>query len=214
MNCEHISQYIASIDFEQSAEPLSFAINEHLKKCDACMKNHQKHLTYLQKIHSVPTPNLHPSIAAKMLHDVCKKGQEKQQKEQSFVKGFIAASVLALSVLGAYTGISHINHVDTELLATQTQFIDKNISIVIHSKSELVDAELNLTLPQQVAIAGYKNIQELTWPIDLKAGANVLELPVRVNMKHLNTSNLNILATLYHEADERDFEINIDLTKS
>lgn len=212
MKCEHITHQIEQLNLDDINKPLATEISTRIKECDVCMNQYQRHLAYLHKMQAAPTPSLHPSAAAKMLKEASLLGEKKSKKDNGFIKGFIAASVLALSVFGTYTTINQ----DDALVVKQSQieFIDKNVTIIIHSKTEIYDAELDLILPQEVAIAGFENIHELTWPVDLKKGANILELPVRVHRNNESQQPLSILATLYHESDERNFEFNIDLTKS
>lgn len=213
MNCELINHQIEQLSKEDLTKPLDSEIEAHIQQCDACMNSYQRHLAYLKKMQQVQTPSLHPSTAAKMLREAREQNNATQKPNNGFLQGFIAASVLAVSVLGT---VNLLDKPDAPLLVDNqsTEYIDKNVTIVIHSKNELHDAELDLILPQQVAIAGFDNIQQLTWPVDLKAGANTLELPIRVNMDKALEQPLSIMATLYHEESERNFEVDIELNKS
>ena len=163
-------------------------------------------------MHSLVTPDLHPAFAAKALKKVSQ--TNKPAVNVSFLQGFIAASVLAVSVLGTYTAFNN-NEQAVQLVATQqASVISTEATLVIYAPEDLNDADLDLILPEQVAIVGFDNIQQLSWPVDLKKGSNTLSLPIRVNMDKSLEQPLSIMATLYHEADERNFEININLTKS
>ena len=212
MNCELVTNHIEALNLEEAEQLTSLELGEHLQACEKCMNSYEEHLAYLKKMQAVKTPSLHPSTAAKMLREVGEASEKKAKKGNSFVQGFIAASVLAISVIGTYTTITNTQQ---PIIAQQKQqFIDQNVTIVIHADTDFDDAELDLILPQQVAIAGFDNMQQLTWPVDLKAGANTLELPIRVNMDKALEQPLSIMATLYHEADERNFEIDINVNKS
>ncbi|MGJ8693031.1 MAG: anti-sigma factor family protein [Thalassotalea sp.] len=212
MNCEFVKNYIEALALEDTEKETSLEISEHLQACEICMNEYQRHLAYLTKMQAMPTPSLHPTTAAKMLREAVEKGQRAPKKVNSFVQGFIAASVLAIAVMGTY---SILQQDEQPILVQQVEpeYIDQNVTIVIHANEDFEDAELDLVLPERVAIAGFDNIQQLTWPVDLKAGANTLELPIRVNMDKSLEQPLSIMATLYHNADERNFEIDIDLNK-
>ena len=217
MNCELVNQKIETLTLAEVATVLP-TIQAHLETCETCQHNYQQQLAYLQLMRTVKTPDLHPAAASKMLRTA---GEQKQTTKPSatFIQGFIAASVLAISILGTYTVFTN-NEQTNELVVTTTEsnennnVIDTEVVLVINSPTDISGADLDLVLPEEVTIVGLENIQQLSWPVDLKKGVNTLELPIRVNMNKALEQPLSIIATLYHEANERNFEIDIGMTKS
>ncbi len=52
------------------------------------------------------------------------------------------------------------------------------VNLRFASEVDLQDARLSLQLPEGVAVAGYNDRKTLSWRTDLKAGNNLLELPL------------------------------------
>lgn len=211
MNCTLINQQIEQLSVNDVKTPLYAELDSHLQQCDSCMQRYQAHQAYLVKMQTLTTPELHPSTAANMLRKARQQGEQNKRVNNGFMQGFIAASILAVSVLGTMHLFNQTEDNTIVVKNNEATYIDENVTIVIHANSDLYNAELDLILPQQVAIAGFENIQQLTWPVDLKKGANTLELPIRVNMDKSLEQPLSIMATLYHEESVKDFEIDLEL---
>lgn len=150
-----------------------------------------------------------------MLRKAREQGNKATTKNVGFFQGFIAASVLAIAVLGTYNGLINDKQQPDLVSTTSTEEpFNTEVVLVIYAPEDINDADLELMLPQQIAIEGFENIQQLSWPVDLKQGTNTLELPIRVNRDKSLEQPLSIMATLYHDANERNFEINIDLSQA
>lgn len=215
MTCELVNQKIEALTLTDIATVLP-TMKAHLLMCKTCQHNYQQQLAYLETMRAIETPDLHPTTASNMLQ-IAREHKKTAKPRSTFIQGFIAASVLAISILGTYSTLTK-NEQTNELVAKteteQSNIIDTEVVLVINSPADISGADLDLLLPDEVTIVGLENIQQLSWPVDLKKGVNTLELPIRVNMDKSLEQPLSIMATLYHEADERNFEINIDVTKS
>lgn len=210
MNCEQIKNSIEQLNIED-IESKPEVINQHISNCKNCLTEYQQHFVYLKAMQNNVTPDLHPAKAASMLANA---SQETKATNVGFLQGFIAASVLAISVLGTYTAINKDDTAIQVVSTQQTDVISTEATIVLYAPEDLHDADLDLILPEQIAIVGFDNIQQLSWPVDLKKGSNTLSLPIRVNMDKSLEQPLSIMATLYHEENERNFKIDINLSKS
>ena len=214
MNCEIVNNQIDELSLSD-LNNISDELTAHLKQCAACKAQYQAHQTYLQRIQAINTPDLQPAVAAIMLRKAKQQGNKTTTKNVGFLQGFIAASILAISVLGTYNGFFG-NNLQFDLVEKKltNEPFSTEVVLVIYAPEDINDADLELMLPQHIAIAGFENIQQLSWPVDLKQGTNTLELPIRVNRDKSLEQPLSIMATLYHDANERNFEINIDLSQA
>jgi hypothetical protein len=215
MKCELVNNYIDALNPSEVEHGLNTNIKQHIKTCANCESELQKQLAYFNKMSVLSTPNLSELNAKKLLSNVNKQQKNIAKNDSSFLQGFIAASVLAISVFGAWNlYYSSPEHLPTHIAANeQSDYFVTEVVLVINAPEDMYDADLNITLPQHIALEGYDNTQELTWPVDLKAGENTLSLPIRVNRHQADKQPLSILATLYHYAEERKFEIPVDLNK-
>jgi hypothetical protein len=196
---------------------LDSALKAHIETCDACEKTLQNHHSYLHKMSRIEIPEFSENEAATMLSKVVNNHtidtKKSAKNDSGFLQGFIAASVLAISVFGAWN-IFNTSPEQAPLIAEVTpEYFTTEVVLVINAPEDMYEADLNIVLPQQLALEGYENIQDLSWPVDLKAGTNTLSLPIRVNKNKSIEQPLSIMATLYHYAEEREFEIKVDVEK-
>jgi hypothetical protein len=213
MNCEQMTNTIESLNIRSIKNGLSAECHEHIQQCDTCQESYQEHTAYLTQMQGLPTPDLSASAASVMLRNVRLQSTKQKIKpaRTNFMQGFIAASILSLSVFGSW---STWNNLAGDQVVAVPSFITTEVVLVINAPEDIYDADLNIVLPQQVALVGYEDVPELTWPVDLKKGVNTLSLPIRVNTDKQLTQPFSIMAKLYHYSDEREFEIKVDLSKT
>ena len=80
----------------------------------------------------------------------------------------------------------------------------QTVRLVFRSASALDDVTIELVLPEGVELDGYPGQRRLVWQSDLRAGSNLLELPMLV---HGNGGVLT--ATLNHGAERRQFSARV-----
>ena len=232
MNCKGVNNTIEALTLANITTYLeggnddNSELKTHIETCTQCKKTLHEHHAYLNKMSNIHTPEFSKNDAKVMLSKFSHTADNNAvnvnihnkpaKNDSSFFQGFIAASVLALSVFGAWNVFT--NTVVPAPLVVQNnitvpEYITTEVVLVINAPEDMFDADLNIVLPQQVALEGYDDLQELNWAVDLKAGANTLSLPIRVNKHHAINQPLSIMAKLYHYAEEREFEIKIDVEK-
>jgi len=215
MNCELVNKNIDELTIVDLNQPIESNLKTHVDSCESCQHALQQQLAYLHRVSTIETPELSAQSAQAMLNKVTHKNTTHENHNSGFLQGFIAASVLAVSIFGAWNVFTQSPEISPlyAIENTQQEFLTTEVTLVINVPEDMYDADLNISLPQHIALEGYDDIQELTWPVDLKAGVNTLSLPIRVN-KHLsNGKPLSIMAKLYHYAEEREFEIKVDIDK-
>ncbi|XPF95770.1 hypothetical protein ACM9HF_07065 [Colwellia sp. RE-S-Sl-9] len=219
MNCKRVNNTIETLNLADFTSGLDSQLTTHIKTCEACEKALQTQHLYLKKMSQIQAPEFSESEASAMLSHVVNSARNNidtnkpAKNDSGFLRGFIAASVLAISVFGAWN-IFNTSPEQAPLIADAApEYFTTEVVLVINAPEDMYDADLNLVLPQQIALEGYDNIQDLSWPVDLKAGTNTLSLPIRVNKNKGIEQPISIMATLYHYAEEREFEITVDLEK-
>jgi hypothetical protein len=78
------------------------------------------------------------------------------------------------------------------------------VRLVFRSASALDDVTIELVLPEGVELDGYPGQRRLVWQSDLRAGSNLLELPVLVHGR-----GGVLTATLNHGAERRQFSARV-----
>jgi hypothetical protein len=213
MNCEQLTDYIRELSIHTARNALSAEYNEHIEQCDNCYESYQQQKAYLTKMQTLQTPDLSPTAASVMLRNVRLQSTERKVHlpRANFMHGFIAASILALSVFGTWS-TWHNDRSDQEVVALPN-FVTTEVFLVINVPEDIYDADLKVVLPQQVSLVGYEDMAEITWPVDLKQGTNTLSLPIKVNTDQQLVRPFSIVAKIYHYTEEREFKIEVDLSK-
>lgn len=222
MNCELVNKTIEELtlaDFTHGLDKtLDSSLKAHIDTCDECEQALQAHYSYVTKMAAIEIPAFSNEQANAMLSKVANSANKidttkPAKNDNGFLQGFIAASVLAVSIFGAWNLYSTSAVQQPTIVSTAPEYYTTEVVLIINAPEDMYDADLNIVLPQNIALEGYDNIQDLSWPVDLKAGANTLSLPIRVNKSQSLEQPLSIMAKLYHYADEREFEIKIDVEK-
>lgn len=213
MHCKQTLHYIDNLTSDTINADLPKEISTHIQLCATCQTNYQQHKLYLTHVQQITSPDLAPSKVKMMLKKVQEQrhSSKKKPSNRGFMQGFIAASVLAIALIGTWTTWQNNQAVQTTV-ATPS-FITTEVVLVINTPEDIYDADLNLTLPSKVVLIGYEDSSDLTWPVDLKKGVNTLSLPIRVESGNMSPSPFSIMAKLYHYTEEREFEIKVDLSK-
>lgn len=220
MNCKLVNNTIEALNLADFTSGLDNQLTTHIKTCEACEKALQAQHLYLKKMSQIKAPEFSESEASAILNHVVNSARthnidtgKTAKNDSGFLQGFIAASVLAISVFGAWNIFNSSPEQAPLIAEVAPEYFTTEVVLVINAPEDMYDADLNLILPQQIALEGYDNIHDLSWPVDLKAGTNTLSLPIRVNKNKGIEQPLSIMATLYHYAEEREFEIKVDVEK-
>lgn len=220
MNCKLVNKAIDELNINDFASGLDSVLNNalknHIESCDECLKALQTHHSYTVKMSKIITPEFSEIEATAMLDKVANKSNnfdstKPAQNNSGFLQGFIAASVLAVSIFGAWNVFNTSPEQAPLVVSAEPEYFTTEVVLIIDAPEDMYDADLNIILPQQIALEGYDNIHDLSWPVDLKAGTNTLSLPIRVNKNQNLEQPLSIMAKLYHYADERQFEIKVNV---
>ena len=82
-----------------------------------------------------------------------------------------------------------------------------NVNLAINARHELSQAQLTITLPAGMELAGFPGRHQLSWHTDLKAGNNLLQLPV---VAHSAEGGV-LVARITHQDQSETLRINMKI---
>ncbi len=88
---------------------------------------------------------------------------------------------------------------------TITMNVEKTFRLTFDSKHELQAAAISVDLPEGVEIVGYEGRDSVRWRTTVKAGTNILELPIIVRSGNGGA----VFARLEHQGKEKTFEFAV-----
>ena len=90
---------------------------------------------------------------------------------------------------------------------TITMNVEKTLRLTFDSRRELQAAAISVDLPPGVEIVGYEGRDSVRWRTTIKAGTNILELPLIVRSGNGGA----VLARLQHEGKQKTFEFAVEV---
>ena len=88
-----------------------------------------------------------------------------------------------------------------------TMNVEKTFRLTFDSGRELQAAAISVELPPGVEIVGYEGRASVRWRTNIKAGTNILELPLIVR----SGNGGGVLARLQHEGKQKTFEFAVEV---
>ncbi|SFC27490.1 hypothetical protein SAMN05660443_2027 [Marinospirillum celere] len=180
MKCIDAQRQLEHLDLQQQPGAL---LAEHLENCNECLSFHQDHQLQLH-LQSFRVIGPDPDFINKALNAACQEPSI-QPRKWTWPASMAASFVLVALLL---TGWLVSNEPTNPLPATPLQ-VDSSqpegqstqqVRILIISDQDYSDAEISLALAGNLQLEGYANQRELTWRTQLKAGQNLLTLPIQV----------------------------------
>ncbi|WP_404367886.1 anti-sigma factor family protein [Marinobacter sp.] len=194
--CQQAHTYIERSAAGELTAADARALEQHTASCQPCairLRWENRISEELQR-NEIPAPG--PDFEARVLaaatgRSSAASGSRGRRKWASPVVGGAVAAALAL---GLFLGSGIENQDSPETFAAsgsgqQAQdenptsvpgYREQTVRLAFSAKSELDDVSLTLELPANVELASFPGHRELTWQVDLKAGDNVIALPLRV----------------------------------
>jgi hypothetical protein len=219
VNCEAIIEQLD--DFERGClqKSRTLEVASHLYACDACRRAQVEHRGYLQIMSEFQMPEPAPGKLAHMLRETQLRGAQRaggSQSRRDFVKGFAAASLLAIAVLDLleYVPGSGVDELNPVAIAGPQYTITREITVVINVPADMPAAGLALNFPEQLRLQGVENLPRVAWSVDLLEGPNVLTLPVTIAAGTNLAEPLSIAATVSYDSQRRDFQLPVELLAS
>jgi hypothetical protein len=150
-------------------------------------------------LRTLPAPALRPGFAERVL---AKAAAAPRTGRQAVLAMALAASVVLGLGVAAILFAVRPEPVQT-LVLTERQ--PESVRLMFNADKPLSGATLSLTLPENVEIVGYGDRREFTWQTDLRAGENLLRLPLLVH----GPAAGELIARLSLGASSRTFRLKI-----
>ena len=193
MNCEntikHLEDYLgAGLSAEEKP-----AVERHLQSCAACRGELNALQALRAQLADLPVPRVPAGTFERMLENAVRRAAEAAPQTRRFAPSppVLATAAAVLLAVGIALGL-HLSDREAALapqitLTAQTLQIgpsEERVGLMFRSATMLHDATIAVWLPDDVHISGRPNVHYLSWQTDLKAGANLLELPLYATGNH------------------------------
>lgn len=221
INCDDFDNQLNAFIRDGLGVDAHIAMRDHVVGCSACAQLLQERKAYLNAVCAVKAPALSPNKSAQLLANAVEQGKKRSpaaDNDYGFIKGFIAASVLAVAVFIGF------NQYQTLVLNNKPQLVEhsipimpsvsdsREITLIIHSPQKMEAAQLVIQLPVELSIAGEEHLSEVEYIVDLQAGENRFVLPIVPEPYAMYVEDLKLSASLLYKNSKKDFELDIDLT--
>ncbi|MGD8417772.1 MAG: hypothetical protein PVH91_11995 [Pseudomonadales bacterium] len=181
----------------------------HVRGCATCGQALERRRGLIRDLRRLPLPEPDPDFLARSIANAEAANGRGRLPAGMRLAGLAAvlAAALLLAVLVVRQGYAPETGLPEIYLATDTV---TPVKLAFSSEKPLRDARLTLTLPVGVALDGYGDRTDLSWRTDLKAGTNVLRLPL---IGHGPASDL-LIARLDHETGSKTFRLHVTVNDS
>jgi hypothetical protein len=181
----HCSDAQPAIDaYLASGARVSAAVAEHLQQCDLCQHRYSDAaLTRLLQRYEIEPPR--PGFIDAAVYRATLQQDDVQPRAVRMRKwaGAMAASVAAIAVaFGALlvTTVPALRPSDADFHIALMPEQSKTIRVLIDSVDDRDHATITISLAENLELDGFPNEHVIEWETNLKAGKNLLALPLRL----------------------------------
>lgn len=204
MNCETIKARIESYVDGDLAPSVSEAIEHHLRGCTSCSTAHAAEQQLRDALRRLPVAGPTPGFFDRALKEAAARNRRHHHWLGVGFGGGLAAGLALWMVTGWFT--PNPSPADRHLAAVTISVNQvRTVNVAINARHELNQARLTITLPDGVELAGFPGRRQLSWHTDLKAGNNLLQLPVIAH----STKGGILVARVQHHDQTETLEINM-----
>ena len=180
------------------------ALEAHVAQCDACAAELAARRALLSRLAELEVEEPDPEFFDDALTTALAAAPQQQSKWLK-VRHSLASAAAVLLIAGVtwQSGVFS-NPSDVPEITIALHEVTP-IALRFSSAEDLQDARLSLQLPEGVALAGHTDRRAISWRTDLKAGNNVLELPLVGYV----ASTSRLTAELEHPNGSKSFELQV-----
>jgi len=196
MQCEK-SQEIMHELLDGSATTIQHqALEQHLEICAECRQQWQTQQALRRAVTgwSVPAAgdDFRQRVYVRLAH-------QERRHHRNWTLGTAMAASLALFaiVVGLMPAVQSLPVVELAINEAQT------VRLAFSSPADFSQVSLSVELPPQVEVVGFPGQRQIQWQTSLKAGENILSLPVIAR----DRTDAAIVARISHEDRTRSFEL-------
>jgi hypothetical protein len=170
-------------------------LDRHLRTCVRCRSELNKLRALRSLLAELPAPSTAPGALDSILRAAVRPAAASRRRWQDvrWMAAGLATAAVLLIALGIRVGMDlpGAKRAGPEVaLAAQPVQLDggvQQVALLFRATEVVHDADISLWLPQDVQIAGRPRLRHVSWHVDLKAGPNILELPLVATGSHGGT---------------------------
>lgn len=206
MHCDQFRQNLDPFLDGELDEALSHEIESHPVECDACASILSRKEALRRTLQAMPVPPPEDGFLDAVVEEtlINTHRNETRFRATAGIGAAIAAGVVAWLVLVLPAELPTAPQATLETVAI-TMNVEKTFRLTFDSKRELQAAAISVELPNGVEIVGYEGRDSVRWRTTVKAGTNILELPIIVR----SGDGGAVLARLEHEGKQKTFEFAV-----
>ena len=177
MHCTDIQRHLDEYLDGGLSPALRQAFERHRAACESCAARVARARRLLEDLRELPVPPPSQGFAERVLA-----GARRRQGRRGagFLAGFGTAAAAGLALWAAVALMPQERPAGPELAAVSIAVeATRNVKVAFQAGRDLPGARIVIALPDNVELVGYPGRRQLAWRADLKAGANVLTLPLR-----------------------------------
>lgn len=209
MNCDQFRQSLDPyLDGELDAA-LSREVDSHSVECVACSSLRIRKEALRRTLRSIPVTPPEDGFIDSVLEEtiINTHRNETRFRTTAGIGGAIAAGLIAWLVLVLPADLPTQPEDAIETVSI-TMNVEKTFRLTFDSKNELQAAAISVELPDGVEIVGYEGQDLVQWTTTVKAGTNILKLPIVVR----SGNGGEIHARLEHEGKQKTFAFAVKVT--
>jgi anti-sigma factor RsiW len=206
MNCDQFRHNLDPYLDGELDTALSLEVDSHSVECEICSALRSRKEALRHTLRSIPVPQPDAGFLDSIVEEtiISTHRNETRFRATAGIGGAIAAGIVAWLVLVLPADLPTQHEATIETVSI-TMNVEKTFRLTFESKHELQAAAISVQLPDGVEIVGYEGRDSVRWKTTVKAGTNILELPVVVRSGNGGA----ILARLEHEGKQKTFEFAV-----
>lgn len=190
MNCDNIIKHIDDYSDATLSPVEALSVRRHLEECPACAARMRENLALKKALASLPAPDPKPDVLERLLTTAVQTAvppANRAGRWSTWQRAGLAtaAGLLAATIFFAGVRVGNRSQADTPAQIVMTAAPIEvgpaagTVGLMFRTAQAMPGASISVWLPDDVRIAGRPDVRYVTWRTDLKAGPNLLELPLQ-----------------------------------
>lgn len=211
MHCKDITENLDDYMDGGLDQATAEAISSHAESCEACRTVIERERELLRLLKDYPMPQAQAGFYDQALTRAAHKSN-RRQRNHWLLTGFgsaVAAGLAAWLVFGLLLNTPQTLDAGASIPGVTIALEEtRTVNLVFASATALDTAQLTVSLPDGIELAGFPGQREITWETSLRAGRNLLPL----TLVALTPTGGELLARLQHDDRERTFRLRVDVS--
>lgn len=174
-------------------------IQHHAEVCSSCAGLIARERRLRRELEELPVLPPSPGFAARALRNA--RVSQKASRSHRMVSAALAATLMIGIVIGHFGTQAPSKLAEVELQVNEP----RNLSLAFNSPRDLEGATFVMALPPGVELVNFPGQREIIWQADLKAGRNLLTLPLLAK----NNRGGEIVAEIRHGNETKRFVLQV-----